>query len=324
MTKTATIFIGAGKFATKILDNLLKADFLEIQAVITQPDKQSGRKKQLTPPPVKKFLQNSVNDIPKDIPLLQPEKLGTESEEILNMYKPELIIVADYGQMIPANIIDYPKFKCLNVHGSLLPKYRGAVPVAMAILNGDKTTGVSIPIMTYKLDDGAVISSKSENILPTDTTYTLRIRLADIANVMINEVIPQWISGKIEPDTQDESQASFTWQSDIAKEKAQIKLDTPFIQAERMIRAFSPWPVAWIKLMFGGKEKRLKIFKSEISERQNKEEDIYKAGMIFKENKKLFLMLRNGVLELKEIQLEGKNIIGGSDGLFLDKAAMIE
>jgi methionyl-tRNA formyltransferase len=313
--KISTVFFGAGNFAVKILENLLTLDYLDIKAVVTQPDKVAGRKKLLTFPPVKHFLQSE----PIKLPLLQPEKLRTESAQILEDYKPELIIVADYGQMVPKDVIDYPKFKCLNIHGSILPKYRGAVPAAMAILNGDKTTGVSIPIMTYNLDDGAVIASKEIGILDVDTTYSLRMRLADAGNELIKEILPKWLKGEINPICQEESLASVTWESDIDKEKALIKLDTPISIVDRMIRAFSPWPIAWAKVDIDGVEKRLKIYRAtKVDSSFTIDISNHSSGKIFKDNKKLYLTLQDGVLELQEIQLEGKKVLSGNEYLFLD------
>jgi methionyl-tRNA formyltransferase len=366
--KTGVIFFGAGNFAVKILQNLLKLDYLDLKAVITQPDKEAGRKKEMTPPPVKIFLQQGINlqqagakgaDMQQarakgadmnqadaiikapglntafaggDIPLLQPEKLKTAASGILEKFKPELIIVADYGQMIPPEIIDYPKYKCLNIHGSLLPKYRGAVPVAMAILQGEKTTGVSIPVMSYGLDDGPVIASRTEKILPTDTTYILRMRLADTGNNLLNEILPGWLAGKIHAIPQDESKVTFTFEKDIAKEKVQIKIDTPLDLAERMVRAFSPWPIAWLKINFMGKERRLKIYSAEIAGTggtvgkpvESPETGDFTAGTIFKNGKEIFLSLKGGILKLIEVQLDGKKKSPGSEALFLDGSRMVE
>lgn len=340
--KVTTIFFGAGNFAVKILENLLGSEqagpsskaepsglseLLDIVAIVTQPDKEAGRKKVLTPPPVKQFLRTSLGlqEIPgpktksdqDKIPLLQPVKLKAESAQILEKFKPELIIVADYGQMIPNNIIDFPKYKCLNIHGSILPKYRGAVPAAMAILNGDKKTGVSIPIMTYKLDDGAVLASSEISILKTDTTYSLRMRLADAGNELLNEVLPKWIEGKIIPKIQDEKKATITWERDIDKDKALITSYMPIGRVERMVRAFSPWPIAWAKVKVADKLKRLKIIKAKITIQGAVNSAKRETGEIFKDNKNLYLKLEDGILELQEVQLEGKKAMSGKEYLFL-------
>jgi len=328
--KIHTIFFGAGNFAVKILENLLSQttpifSLLDIVAIVTQPDKEAGRKKILTPPPVKKFVQ-SMN---VSISLLQPVSLKTESAQILADFKPELIIVADYGQIIPNNIIDFPKYKCLNIHGSILPKYRGAVPAAMAILNGDKKTGVTIPVMAYKLDDGDVLGFREIDILDTDTTYSLRMRLADVGNELLNEILPKWIEGKITPVPQDATQASFTWERDLDKEKALINSSMPIDRVEKMVRAFSPWPITWANIKIDDKVKRLKIYKAQIVNSPGIASsgaispEVHTVGEIFKHDKKLYLKFEDGILELQEIQLEGKKVLPGAEYLFLDHTLLV-
>ncbi len=313
--KVSTLFFGSGSFAVKILQGLMKMPFLEITGVVTQPDKPAGRDKKLTACPVKKELTDSGFQGK----IYQPEKLKTQAPEILETLKPDFILVADYGQFIPTEVIDYPKYKCLNVHGSLLPDLRGAVPAAMAILKGYETTGVSIPVMTPRLDDGVVVASQDLEILPEDTTYTLRMRLAEIGVSLLEETLPEWFAGNIEALAQDESKATVTWQKDIAKEKAQITRETSAVVAERMVRAYNPWPVAWCELEINGKVKRLKILQANlVSELETNLEKF----QINKLSKKLYLPLNDGVLELSQLQLEGKNIGNASDYLFLIKAVL--
>jgi methionyl-tRNA formyltransferase len=308
--KIKTIFFGSGSFAVKILQGILKLPFLDVVAVVTQPDKPAGRDKILTPCPVKAEL-NATQFSGK---VYAPEKLKTAAEKILTETQPDFILVADYGQFIPNMVIEYPKYKCLNVHGSPLPDLRGAVPAAMAILKGYKITGVSIPVMTPRLDDGAVVASKEIELMPEDNTYTLRMRLAEIGNALLLDVLPDWFAGKIVAVPQDESKATITKQSDIAKEKAQICKTTSSIEAERMIRAFNPWPIAWCELLINGKPKRLKIITAKLIEVLELDSEKYK---IIKLGKKLYLRLDDGILELEELQLEGKNIGKSTDYLFL-------
>lgn len=306
--KIRTVFFGSGYFAVKILQGILQMPLLDVVAVVTQPDKPAGRKQQLTACPV---MQELI-DTGSNIPVFKPVKLRKEAEQILADTQPEFILVADYGQIIPASIIDYPKYKCLNVHGSLLPDLRGAVPAQMAILKGYTQTGVSIPVMTPGLDDGAVVASKQEDIKPEDTAYSLRMRLADVGIDLLNEVLPLWFDGKIEAVEQNHDKATSTWQSDIAKEKAQITKDTDVNLAERMIRAFNPWPIAWVEASINGKPKRIKLFKAVI------DTDISgDVGGFVKINKQLYLALKGGVLKVEQLQVEGKPIMQGRDALFL-------
>lgn len=260
--KVKTLFIGSGIFAVEILKGILSAAGVELLGVITQPDKPAGRKHVLTPSPVANYIQGNTDLVA--LPVLYPVKLKDEAENIVGQFKPELVIVADYGQIIPDSIINYPKYKCLNVHGSLLPDLRGAVPIPMAILKGYEETGISIPIMTSKMDDGDIVAFQKEQIRADDTTESLKARLAVIGANLVVQVLPDWVNGNIKPIAQDESKATFTWQKDIAKEKAQILPDTSPELANRMVRAFYPWPVAWCNIDDGRSTFRLKIIQAQI------------------------------------------------------------
>ena len=308
-SKVKAVFFGAGNFAVKILEGILTFDFLQIVGVVTQPDKPAGRDKRLAPCHVKEWLNNNPQE---GVKIFAPEKLRLEAEQILSETSPDLVIVADYGQMIPESIINFPRYKCLNVHGSLLPDLRGAVPATMAILRGYTKTGVSIPIMTKGLDDGDIIASQELSILPTDNTLSLRMRLAEIAIPLLKEVLPKWFKGEISPTPQDHSKATITWEKDIEKDKAKITKDTLALDAEKMIRAFSPWPIAWCEAVINGKTKRIKIFKAELS---NKFDD--EVGKFLKFNGILFLNFSDASILVKKLQLEGKKIIDGKEGLFL-------
>jgi len=306
--KVTTVFFGSGSFAVKILEALLIADFINLAAVITQQDKPAGRAQEITSSPVKEFLlkEKFTGQI------YQPEKLAEQAEHILQQSKPELIIVADYGQILPEKIINYPKYKCLNVHGSLLPGLRGAVPIPMAILKGYKKTGVSILVMTTGLDDGPVIASRELVLADTDTTETLKEKLAILGAELLLKILPDWIAGKITPVPQDQTKVTIADKSELTKDKARITPDTEVVLAERMVRAFYPWPVAWTEVSVNGKKLRLKIFKAQLSA-----ESFPEKGKIYRKAKQLFLCLTNGSLELVELQLEGKKKDNASNYLFL-------
>jgi methionyl-tRNA formyltransferase len=296
MEKIKTLFIGTSEFAATILDTLLSHESIHLIGVVTQPDKPLGRKQILTPTPVRKYLLGNGVQIPVET----PERIKLMSSEILEKYKPELIIVAAYGQIIPKNILDYPKYGCFNIHGSLLPELRGAVPVHMAILLGLKTTGVTLQRMVMAMDAGNIVLKKEINISEDETTESLMMKLAKLGSDLIQEFVPKLISGNLEEKEQDENEATFCYQSDILKEKAEITFETDVKASERMVRAFYPWPIAWIKLNDG---KILKIYKA----------NLHKEGLsgqntlsLKREGNKLLLYLRNGVLELLEVQLEGK------------------
>jgi methionyl-tRNA formyltransferase len=252
--------------------------------------------------------------------MFQPIRLKVEAEAILDEIKPEFIIVADYGQMLPKSIINYPKYKCLNIHGSLLPDLRGAVPIPMAILKGYKKTGVSIPIMTPGLDDGEVIASRELKIHTNDTSLSLKLRLGELGGALMNEILHDWFAGKISPIEQDKKLITFTNQNDIAKEKAKISSDMSYKQVERMIRGFFPWPIAWGIFKKGDRELRVKLISANIIQGVSLEQmdELRLKGIGFhKFNKNLILILNDGALEITKLQVEGKPEMSGIEGLFL-------
>jgi methionyl-tRNA formyltransferase len=296
MEKVKTLFIGTSDFAVTILETLLNHEGINLVGVVTQLDKPVGRKQILTPTPVKKYLLES--DV--QIPIETPQRIKPVSSEILEKYKPELIIVAAYGQIIPKDILDYPRYGCFNVHGSLLPELRGAVPVHMAILLGLKTTGVTLQRMVMAMDAGNIVLKKEIDILNDETTESLMMKLAKLGSDLMQEFIPKLISGSLKEVEQDENEATFCYQSDISKEKAEVTFEIDVKVAERMIRAFYPWPIVWVKLNDG---KILKIFKAKLYKECTTD---VKSLLLKREGDKLLLYLQNGVLELLEVQLEGK------------------
>lgn len=305
MNKTKILFIGTGSFAVPILQGLLDSDFIDVVGVVTQPDKPVGRKQELQGGPVKRFIESSKEgEVVDDLRIYQPGKLREESKGIIATLKPELVVVASYGQMIPDNILNEPKFGAINIHGSLLPKLRGAVPVPMAILQGLEMTGVTIQKVVKGMDEGPVYSKKEIKIHPSDTTESLMVRLAEVGRVLTTETLQNIINDDLSPEKQDELGATYCYMSDIAKDKAKITYETPVEAAERMVRAFIPWPIAWLTISIDGVEKRVKVFKASIPD-----ETVEVAQGVFgikRFEKRLFLSLQNGLLEIEELQLEGK------------------
>lgn len=315
MNKVRTIFFGSGEFAVPILAGLMNMDVVEVVAVVTQIDKPAGRNQELKPVPVKEFINNNH----PNLKVYTPVKYRLEQEQILENEKPELIIVADYGQILPEYTINYPKFKCLNVHGSILPDLRGAVPIPIAILKGYKKTGVSIPLMTTELDDGPVLAMTEVEIDDTDTTESLKSKLAKAGAELLERTLPQWVNGKLVPLKQNEKKATIADKTLIEKSKAQITKDTSAETADRMVRAFYPWPVAWCEIETNGKIQRLKIFKAKISDNTTSSD----TGTIYRDGKKLILNLEDGTLELLDLQLEGKKRAGCNDYLYLSGAKLV-
>lgn len=311
MNIVKTIFIGTSEFSVGIFNILKQLNFLKIDCVITQPDRPVGRKLILTPPLLKQYILD--NKIVVDI--LQPEILRKESLKIIKKYNPELIIVASYGQMIPKVMLESPKYKCLNIHVSLLPHLRGAVPMPMAILEGLKQTGVTLQIMTKGLDEGDIISEEVFDLDGTETTETLELKSIRASESLLCRDLIKWIAGEITPIPQDHTKATYCTKEDLAKEKAEISFNTSVVFAERMVRAFYPWPIAWFVIPNGiHKGKRMKIFSSKIKEivdLNQASDKVMEEMVIFKQNGSLYLQLKDGILELIEVQIEGKSKISG-------------
>lgn len=298
MTTHKIIFIGTPDFAVPSLNKLIKAKY-NIIAVITQPDKKVGRKQEIVHSPVKKFA------LKHNIPLLQPQKIK-EIENEINELKPDIIITAAYGQIMPKIILNIPKFGCINIHGSLLPKYRGASPIQYAILKGEEKTGVTIIEMNERMDEGRIISQREIKIENTDTTASMHDKLSDSGANLLLETLPKIFNKKITYIPQDDSKASYT--KILVKEDGKIDWNKSAQEIEMMIRAFYPWPNAHAKL----ESKRLKIIKAKVYKIKNN----LSPGSIFKaNNENLAVKCGQDALILEKIQLEGKKGASGPEFL---------
>jgi methionyl-tRNA formyltransferase len=296
------LFLGTGWESVETLDTLFHDPRFNIVGVITQPDKKVGRKKELTPSKVKIFA------IDNGIPVFHTEKNEEKYKEALDKFKPELVICKAFGEIVPRFFLEYPKYKAINIHFSLLPKYRGAVPIQKAILEGDKKTGITIMLMSEGLDEGDILEQFEEDILDNDTNQNLRERLVKKSREVLPDILEKWINGEIKPKKQENSKATYCWQKDISKENAEIDWDSEEPEyIERKIRAMIPWPVAWT--MMDGK--RMKIFRAEIV---NIESSV-QAGEAFIENGDLYIGTVNPsrMLKIEELQIEGKNKMKSKD-----------
>jgi len=274
------IFIGTGDFAAPILNSLK-----DIDLVVTAPDKPAGRKKVLTPPPVKEIaLKNKL-------PLIQPEKISTVKFD----FEPDLIITADYGQIIPQSIIQLPRLGVINIHPSLLPKYRGPSPIQTALLNGDPKTGITLMLIDEQVDHGPILAQTEVPISKEDNNQTLKEKLSREAGLFLNKILPQYIEGEIKPQEQNHAKATLTKM--FARQDGQIDFQKETAEEiERKIRAFSPWPGVWITT----DQKRIKIIKAEIVSEK-------KEGLIIETKK--------GLLKLNLVQPEGKKPMTGEEFL---------
>lgn len=301
-----TLFLGSNWEALATLKTLHEDSRFEIVAVITQPDKPVGRKKEIAPTEVKQFCLDN------NIPVLHTEKIEERYREALEKFQPELLVCKSFGEIIPEFFLETPKYKAINVHFSLLPKYRGAIPIQKAILEGDTVTGISIVRMVKALDAGEVLATFEEKILPTDTNQTLRERLVIKSTEVLPEILMKWVAGEIESVPQDESEATYCWQKEISKESAQIDWETHDPEyIERMVRAMQPWPVAWTYYTEG---RRLKIFKVELIDNREMMIELIPGELKFHEER-LFVGTKDkgSLIQLIEIQLEGKKRMSAAE-----------
>jgi len=289
------IFIGTPNFGAIVLEGLIQKNYKPI-LVIAAPDKPVGREQILTPPPVKVIAQKY------QIPIEQPVKIRNFKLEIENL-KPDLIIVAAYNQILPSNILEIPKYGCLNVHPSLLPKHRGASPIQQAILNGDKETGTTIILMNEKIDEGDVTSKEKLEIDDKIIYFELEKKLANLGIKLLSENIQNWIDEKIKPEQQNSLEATHT--KILKKEDGKVDWQKSAEEIERQVRAFSVWPGTFTFWEKNDKLLRIKILKSRVYKFAQK--FVYLTGKtLVVPNNELGVQCGKDYLVIEEIQLEGK------------------
>lgn len=287
------IFIGTSDLAVPALD-ALSDNGHEILAVITQPDKGSGRGKNIRFSPVKEAA------LKKELPILQPERIGEEEvKEQIKGLKPDLFVVASYGQKIPQAIMDLAPFGCINIHPSLLPKYRGAAPLVGPILNGDARTGVSIMRLAEQLDAGNILAQETLCLDPKETVTSLEPKLADLGAQLLLTVIARMENGSLQETAQKEEEATYIKQ--ITKEEGRIDFSEPSEVIERKVRAYAPWPSAYTSL----DNKTFKIWAADVASGET-QESAQPGTVIFADKKNLVIQCGEGALALKEVQIEGK------------------
>ncbi|MEH7382472.1 methionyl-tRNA formyltransferase [Bacillus sp. JJ1533] len=231
------VFMGTPDFSVPVLRQIIE-DGYEVVAVVTQPDRPVGRKRVLTPPPVK------VEALKHGIPVLQPNKIREKQEiETVLSYKPDLIITAAFGQILPNEILEVPKYGCINVHASLLPELRGGAPIHYSILQGKKKTGVTIMYMVEKLDAGDILTQVEIPIVETDHVGSLHDKLSVAGSKLLSETIPLLLDDKITPIKQDDTKATFA--SNIKREQEKIDWTKTGEDIYNHIRGLHPWPVAY-------------------------------------------------------------------------------
>ncbi|MBP2056930.1 methionyl-tRNA formyltransferase [Lactobacillus colini] len=287
----SVIFLGTPKFGSVVLQGLIDAKY-DIRAVVTQPDKKVGRKQVLHESSVKQTAKAN------NLPVYQPAKLSG-SEEMAELIKinPDFIITAAYGQFLPTKFLNAAKIAPVNVHGSLLPKYRGGAPIQYSLINGDAETGVTIMQMVKKMDAGDIYAQKSIKIEPEDNSGTLFEKLSIIGRDLLLDTLPKFIDNTITQVPQDEEKVVFS--PNISKDQEQIKTTMTASQANNLIRGLNPDPGAY--LLFDNK--RLKVWQAEVSP----DKTDLPAGSLVSNKKRFALAFAGGsVLDLLEVQPNGK------------------
>jgi len=292
------VFMGTPAFAVPTLERLLQSEH-EVVAVYTQPDMPSGRGRQLTPSPVKQVA------LEHGLTVLQPPRLRTPSQvEQLASLRPDVIVVAAFGQILPQKVLDIPPFGCLNVHPSLLPRHRGASPIASAILAGDEYTGVTIMLLDAGMDSGLILAQRRVAIEPEDTTGTLATKLAQVGAELLIETLDLWLNRQLVPQPQDETKA--TYSQPVAKEEGEIDWQLPGGEIWRRVRAFQPWPGCYTRWQ----GKILKILEARPAPGKGE------PGRVVSLEGKGFVVgvyTGDGVLGLLRLQMEGKRAMTAAE-----------
>lgn len=292
--KISLVFLGTPQFACPFLEKLANDERFTVLAVITQEDKPVGRKKILTASPIK-LLASQLN-----LPIYQPTKLNQDQAliEKIATLKPDFLVVVAYGQILNSKVLALPVIKPINVHGSILPRYRGASPIEQALLNGDQETGLSIMEMVKAMDAGPVYHILRQAISPIDNNTTLREKLSQLGATHLPDILVKIKNHQLEAHPQDEAQATYCQK--ITKDDGNID---PQKQNAKQIynywRAFTPWP--GISLTIGGK--KLKILDLE-----EVNQPVPQPGSFEIIGKQIFLGTAQGTIEIKKLQLEGKNV----------------
>ena len=309
---TKIVFMGSPEFALPSLRALHARQGSQtpderVVGVVTQPDRASGRGRELKMPPVKTLA------LELGIPVMQPEKLrAPEAMEQLRAWSPDLIVVAAYGQILKQDVLDLPRFGCLNVHASLLPRWRGAAPINAAILHGDEETGVTIMQMDAGLDTGAMLAKRAMRLPPDGTAGSVTDALSRLGADLLIETLPRWLAGEIKPEPQDDSLS--TYAPMLKKEEGRLDFTRDVNELERQVRAFNPWPGAFME--FDGA--MLKIHLAHVSPLQQGEGVGVRAASV---GQRLIVAnqpavgARGGVLILDEVQPAGKKSMNGKSFL---------
>ncbi|MBE6133529.1 MAG: methionyl-tRNA formyltransferase [Erysipelotrichaceae bacterium] len=290
------LFMGTPIIAASVLEKLILCGY-NIVGVISQPDRPVGRKKLLLPTPTKEVA------LKYNIPCYQVEKIRKDYDFIKEI-NPDLILTLAYGQIVPKGVLDIPKYGCLNLHGSLLPKYRGAAPIQYALINNDQITGMSLMEMNERMDEGKVYASNIIDILEEDNSTSLFIKMGEAAFELVNDCLAKYINGELPGEEQDPALVSYA--PPISKEEEKLNLNDSIDRIYGYIRALSDEPGGYLYL----DNEPIKIFKAKIYSREVKAE----VGKIIQIDKNgILLQCKDGILFLEELQRQGKKKMGYKD-----------
>ncbi|MCG7944599.1 MAG: methionyl-tRNA formyltransferase [gamma proteobacterium symbiont of Stewartia floridana] len=294
------IFAGTPDFAASALQALLTTEH-HVVAVYTQPDRPAGRGRKVQFSPVKQLA------VEHDLEVFQPKTLkDPQAQEILAQHQADLMVVVAYGLLLPQAVLDTPRLGCINIHASLLPRWRGAAPIQRAILAGDETSGVTIMQMEAGLDTGPMLSIRSTPIDAKETGGSLHDRLAELGSAALIEVLPGLSEGSVEAIPQDDSQANYA--SKLDKEEARIDWSQSAVQIDRQVRAFNPWPVA--HCLYG--DKVMRVWNSEVVSADGSAS----PGQVVATAKTGFdVATGEGVLRISQLQMPGKRAMSAGDFL---------
>jgi methionyl-tRNA formyltransferase len=292
------VFMGSPDFALPSLSALAVARNYQVVGVVTQPDRSSGRGRELKAPPVKTLA------LELNIPVVQPEKMREAMPE-LQEWNPDLIVVAAFGQILKRDVLDLPRFGCINVHASLLPRWRGAAPINAAILHGDEETGVTIMQMDMGLDTGPMLASKSIRIKPDDTAGSVTQTLSTLGADLLIETLPDYLLGKL--TSQPQPAEGDTYAPMLKKEDGLLDFTRPAIELERRVRAMNPWPGAW----FEWNGNLLKVLRASVVGGEKSRV----SGSRFTVEGRPAVQSTEGALVLDEVQPAGRKIMPGKSFL---------
>ena len=312
---TSVIFMGTPEFSVPVLEGLIEAGY-EIRAVVTQPDKKVGRKQKIAKTPAKIAAEKH------DLPVLQPVKLSGSEEmnQLIDMHA-DLIVTAAYGQFLPTKFLKSVNIAAVNVHGSLLPKYRGGAPIQYSLINGDKETGITIMEMVKKMDAGDIYAQEAVKIEPEDNAGTLFSKLSILGRDLLLKTLPSIIDGSVKKTPQDPDKVVFS--PNITKEQERLSIDMTAEQANNMIRALNPDPGAY--LMINGQ--RFKVWEAEVASDSSSLE----AGTVVANKGRFAISFAdNTVLNLLEVQPSGKkrmnikNFLNGQGSKFVTGEEIVD